>query len=293
MQTGLSAFPLTPMVNERLDAAALIRILARLANQPLHSIGVLGSTGNYAYLQREERLRVINIALEHAGTTPVMVGIGALRTQDVLVHLDDAQRAGAQAVLLAPVSYQPLTEDEVYGLYQAVAHASSVPICVYDNPRTTRFHFTDELHAKIAQLPHITSIKIPSVDADRELAKMRVQRLRACIPDTVSLGVSGDATAAIGLLSGCQVWYSVLAGLLPELAIAITQAALQNEASKALVLSEQLNPVWDLFNRWGSLRVIATAAELMGIVQSPSLPLPLHSLEGEDRQQLALFLQAL
>lgn len=40
MQTGLSAFSLTPMVNERIDAAALIRILARLANQPLHAICV-------------------------------------------------------------------------------------------------------------------------------------------------------------------------------------------------------------------------------------------------------------
>lgn len=291
MLTGLSAFSLTPMKNEQIDEDALRQLVARLAAQPLQSIAVLGSTGNYAYLQRQQRLRVVEIAVEHAGAIPVMVGIGALRTKEVLMHLEDAQKAGAHAVLLAPVSYQPLTQDEVYGLYRAVAYASSIPICVYDNPRTTHFQFTDELHAKITQLPHIASIKIPSVAADINIAKERIKQLRDRIPDSVSIGVSGDATAAVGLLAGCQVWYSVLAGLLPELAVAITQAAQKGQTQKALALSMQLSPLWQLFDQWGSLRVIATAAELMGITHTPCLPLPLHSLQGEPRQRLASFLQ--
>ncbi|MEU5924377.1 hypothetical protein ABZ817_12070 [Streptomyces antimycoticus] len=69
----------------------------------------------------------------------MIVGIGALRTRHVLEAAEDAQSAGAAGVLLAPVSYQPLTDDEVFGLFEDVTAGLSVPLVVYDNPRTTRF----------------------------------------------------------------------------------------------------------------------------------------------------------
>lgn len=106
-----------------------------------------------------------------------MTGIGALRTRDVQQLADDAQQAGAQALLLAPVSYQPLTENDVYQLFAAVSRTSSVPICVYDNPGTTHFTFSDELHAQIAQFHNVKSIKIPGEDAAE-----RTARLRALLP---------------------------------------------------------------------------------------------------------------
>src|SRR5690606_18819193 len=127
------------------------------------SICVLGSTGNYAYLERSERRRVTELAVASAGEVPLMVGISSLRTAGVLALAEDAQRAGAGAVLLAPMSYQPLTADEVFGLYRDVTRVLSVPLVVYDNPGTTRFAFSDELHAEIAQLPNVRSIKIPPV----------------------------------------------------------------------------------------------------------------------------------
>lgn len=52
---------------------------------------------------------------------------------------DDAQAAGASALLLLPVSCQALHDDEVYGLFETVARHASVPLCVYDNPDTTHF----------------------------------------------------------------------------------------------------------------------------------------------------------
>ncbi|NLC21657.1 MAG: dihydrodipicolinate synthase family protein, partial [Halomonadaceae bacterium] len=57
---------------------------------------------------------------------------------------------------------------------------------------------------------------------------------------------------------------------------------------EALRLSESLNPLWALFSQHGgSLRVVATAAELKGLATSPCLPLPLKGLEREGRQALA------
>jgi 4-hydroxy-tetrahydrodipicolinate synthase len=293
MFSGLSAFPLTPMNEDGIDEAAFARLVERLAAAGLDSIGALGSTGSYAYLARAERARIVQLAVQNAGGVPVIVGIGALRTRDVLGLAEDAQQAGASAVLLAPVSYQKLSDDDVFDLYQAVTHSLSVPLCVYDNPGTTHFEFSDELHGRIAQLPWVRSIKIPGVPADLDAAKARVERLRVLLPPHVSIGVSGDAFAATGINAGCEAWYSVIGGLFPKTALAITRAAQAGAPQEATRLSERLEPLWALFRQYGSLRVVAAAAELRGLVSSPSLPLPLKALSGTGRQRLSQLLDDL
>lgn len=293
MFSGLSAFPLTPMNQNGIDETVFVQLVERLTDAGVDSIGALGSTGSYAYLSRAERARIAQLAVKHAGKVPVIVGIGALCTRDVLLLAEDAQNAGASGVLLAPMSYQKLSEDEVFGLYETVTRCLSVPLCVYDNPATTHFEFSDELHGRIAQLPNVRSIKIPAVPSDPQAARARVEHLRARIPSQVTVGVSGDAFAATGLNAGCDLWYSVIGGLFPKTALAITRAAQVGDAQEAVHLSEQLQPLWALFGRHGSLRVVAAAAELLGLVESPTLPLPLKALEGAERQQLAALLEEL
>jgi len=293
MFSGLSAFPLTPLNETAIDEAAFVRLIERLAIAGVDSICALGSTGSYAYLTRTQRARIAQIAVRHAQGVPVMVGIGALRTRDVLDLAQDAQQAGARGVLLAPVSYQPLANDEVFSLFEAVTRSLSIPLCVYDNPRTTHFEFSDELHGRIAQLPNVASIKIPPVPADPDAARARVERLRALIPTHVTIGVSGDASGSNGLLAGCDAWYSVIAGLFPQAALAITRAARAGNAQEARQLADRLAPLWTLFSQYGSVRVIAAAAELRGLVAAPSLPLPLRSLEGDARQRLHAVLDEL
>lgn len=255
--TGLSAFPLTPLDEDGLHKAAFTRLVTRLASAGVDSIAPLGSTGSYAYLTREERAKVARIAVQAAGGVPVMVGIGALRTRDVLQHAHDAQTAGADAVLLAPVSYQQLSDEEVFGLYEDVTRELSVPLAVYDNPTTTRFTFSDELHAAIAALPNVGAIKLPGGD--------RLATLRALIPSHVALGVSGDWTASAALAAGADIWFSVLGGLFPEPALAIARGE-----------SVDLEPLWVLFRRYGGVRVMATAAALRGFTGEPNLPRPLR-----------------
>lgn len=294
MFTGLSAFPITPLNETSVQEADYGGLVRRLAAAGVDSIGALGSTGVYAYLGREERARVTRLAVEHADGVPVMAGIGALRTRDVLLLAEDAQRAGASALLLAPMAYHALNADEVCGLFAAVSRAVSVPVCVYDNPGTTRFDFSDELHGRIAQLPHIASIKIPGVPADPLAAAERVARLRAMVPASVSIGVSGDKYASTGLSAGCEVWYSVIGGIFPQTALAITRAAQAGDATRAAALSARLQPLWELFGKYnGSLRVIAAAAGLMGLAQQPCLPLPLQAIRGADREYLASLIDTL
>lgn len=216
MFCGLSAFPLTPVNETGINEKAFVTLIQRLVAAGVDSIGALGSTGNYAYLNREERLRVLRLAVHSSEGIPVMTSISAIRTSEVLRLAEDAQRAGASAVLLAPVSYQALTNEEVYSLYEQVTSSLSIPLCVYDNPGTTHFHFSDELHGRIAELSNVRSIKIPGVPSDPEAAKARIRKLRTAIPPHVTIGVSGDSSAVTGLDAGCEVWYSVLGGLFPR-----------------------------------------------------------------------------
>lgn len=292
--TGLSAFPLTPLTpGGEVDETAFTRLVGRLVTAGVDSVAPLGSTGSYAYLRRDERARVARLAVEHAAGVPVMVGIGALRTRDVLAHAEDAQRAGASAVLLAPMSYQPLTPDDVFGLYEDVTRELSVPLVVYDNPGTTRFSFTDDLYRAVAGLPRVASIKIPGVPADPVEAAAHITGLRELLPGHVTLGVSGDPFGAAGLNAGCEAWYSVIGGTLPETAGAITRAARSGDAAGAAEASERLRPLWGLFAEHGSLRVVAVIAEHLGLISAPSLPAPLRGLSGEARAKVVAVVQGL
>lgn len=288
MLAGLSAFPLTPFAADgAVDESAFTGLVDRLVAAGVDSIAPLGSTGSYAYLHREERARVARLAVEHAAGIPVMVGIGATRTREVLALAEDAQAAGASAVLLAPVSYQPLTDEDVYGLYEDVTRELSVPLAVYDNPGTTRFVFTDELYRAIAGLPHVASIKIPGVPADPDEATARIARLRTLLPAHVTLGVSGDAFGAAGLIAGCDAWYAAVGGTLPRPTVTITRAVQSGDTTAALAESARLQPLWDLFaEHGGSLRVIAVIAEHLKLVNAPALPLPIRGLSGSDRQEV-------
>ncbi|PPY04799.1 dihydrodipicolinate synthase family protein, partial [Cronobacter sakazakii] len=88
------------------------------------------------------------------------------------------------------------------------------------------------------------------------------------------------------LLAGADVFYSVVAGLWPRDIRALTDAALRGDEAQTAALNEKFEPLWELFRRHGSLRVIAAAAELCGRVAAPCLPEPLLSLQGEARAQL-------
>ncbi|RJT96912.1 dihydrodipicolinate synthase family protein [Arthrobacter frigidicola] len=288
MFTGLSAFPLTPLAQDAVDEAAFVRLMTRLREAQVDSITALGSTGSYAYLSTDERARVARLAVEHAGPVPVFVGIGALRTSQVLRNADRAEQAGASALLLAPMTYQPLTEEEVFGLYRAVTEHSPLPVIVYDNPGTSHFTFSTGLYGRIAELSGIASIKIPAVPSDPQSAQARVREIRSAIPDQVTIGVSGDAAAAAGLAAGCDAWYSVIGGTLPAPALRLTRAAQEGRTDDAAAESQRLAPLWRLFSEYGgSIRVVAAIAEELGLASDNCLPPPIQGLNDQQRARVA------
>lgn len=294
MFTGLSAFPITPITASGVDEKGFSHILSRLTEARVDSMGILGSTGSYAYLTREQRRRIATLAKQHAGEIPVMVCVGAVST-DAILHLsDDAQAAGADALLLPAVSYQSLRDEEVFALFETVTRHVSVPVCIYDNPGTTHFTFTDELHGLLSSLEGIHSVKIPGVLDNPAAAAERVDALRQHLRPGVTIGISGDAYAGLGLNAGCEVWYSVCGGLFPVTAKQITEAAAANDRERVTTLTTRLEPLWALFRKHReSLRVIAAAAGVLGLTDTDCLSRPLQPLSVGDIADIAGVIRAL
>jgi 4-hydroxy-tetrahydrodipicolinate synthase len=276
--SGLSAFPLTPTdAAGHLQADVLGRFLERIQAAGADSIGLLGSTGGYAYLSREARQHAVRVAVECVGgKIPIIVGVGALRTDEAETLARDAKAAGADGLLLAPMSYAPLTDEEVFQHFSAVAEAGELPLCIYNNPSTTKFTFSDDLIARLAKLPNVAAVKMP-LPGNGDFAG-EMERLRVMTPDGFAIGYSGDWGAADALLAGCDAWYSVVAGLLPAPALALTRAAQAGDRLEAARINEAFQPLWNMFRAFGSFRVMYMMADVLGLARieppRPVLPLP-------------------
>lgn len=283
--SGLSAFPMTPTHdNGQVDTDALGRLIDRLTHAKVDSIGLLGSTGTYAYLDRAARRTAIEATVDRVrGTTPVIVGIGALLTRDAVQFGRDAQQAGADGVLLAPVSYTPLTDDEVFTHIETVAKAVDIPLCLYNNPGTTHFTFSDALIARLSQISTIVAVKNPSPEASEVAA--HVQRLRALVPPTFSLGYSGDWKSTEALIAGGQAWYSVAGGLFPVPVLNIVRAVQAGRLEEARRLNAALQPLWALFQSLSGLRVVYAAAKVLGLSDAAP-PRPILPLSDHDEQRV-------
>jgi 4-hydroxy-tetrahydrodipicolinate synthase len=283
--TGLSAFPLTPTDAARqLQIQPLQRILERIVIAGVDSIGLLGSTGGYAYITSEVRKRTLRAAVECVeGRTPLIVGVGALTTDDAIDLARDACHAGADGLLLAPMSYQPLTEEEVFRHFEAVAAVGELPLCIYNNPGTTKFNFSLDFIARVAKIPNVVAVKMP-LPPNAEYST-ELHRLRESTPEGFAVGYSGDWGAKDALAAGCACWYSVVASLLPEPALALARAAQSGASTEAERIDSAFAPLWALFREFGSFRVMFAIAETLGL-GPVTPPRPILKLEPENRSRV-------
>lgn len=292
MFTGLSAFPLTPASGDGLvDAKTLARLVALLVDAGVDSIGLLGSTGTYAYLTRTQRRRATEAAVQIArGSVPVIVGVGALRTDHACDLARDAAHAGADALLMAPMTYTPLTEYEVFEHYVTVAGATDLPLCIYNNPGTTRFTFSTTLLGRLARVPNVAGVKMPlPVDGDvsAELALLREGPAAA-----LAIGYSADWGLADATLAGADGFYTAVGGILPRQALALFRAAQTGNTAEARRIDDSFQPLWSLFKRLGGLRVIYEIANQLSLCDSYP-PRPILPIQAADRDLVRAALRSI
>lgn len=254
-------------------------------------VAVLGSTGGYPYLTAAERRLVVEAAVEAAaGRVPVVAGVGAFTTDEVIVHTIVAERAGAAAVLVPTLAYLPLTDDEVLDLVTEVAGAARVPVWLYHNPVSTSFRYSVETLARAAQVPGVGGVKDRGSDADE--LRARVTALSAAVPGTVELGCSGDVLGVEGLLAGARTWHSGLASVLPAWYVAVADAAVAGRADEARALMTRLGPVAGLVAELGGPRAVHALARVLG-TDLGQLPAPLRPVDDAGARALAAAVEAL
>lgn len=158
---GIIAYPVTPFSGDGIDTKRLAALVDRLVSAGVHAIAPLGSTGELAYLDEPEFDTVVDTTIATvAGRVPVVVGVSDVTTAKTIRRATYAQQAGADAVMILPVSYWKLTEREIFQHYRSISDAISIPIMAYNNPATSGVDMPPELLVRMFEsIDNVTMVK--------------------------------------------------------------------------------------------------------------------------------------
>ncbi|MFC4701288.1 dihydrodipicolinate synthase family protein [Glaciecola siphonariae] len=253
--SGLSGFPITPIKDGRADIDTLSAIVRHVDASGLDSIGVLGSTGSFAYLNQLERERVM--ACWSKATTPWIGGVSATSSHEALLNCQLAHKHGAKGVIANAFAYVPLRNNELTKYFLDIAEHSPLPVCVYDNPVTTGQALSYDVIARLAEHPNIQAIKM--------FAQQNNQAQHASLSSlNINAGYAVDAFCCDAMIGGASAWYSTLAGTVPELLVPIMNAIKTKDVTKARRLNTALAPLYQLMRTHSGYRVVHALANQRG-----------------------------
>lgn len=248
-------------------------------------ICIFGSTGGNGSFSDEEMKRGTEIAAKHvAGKISIVAGTGARTTAGCIELSKHAQDVGCDAVMILPVSYWPLTPDEVFAHYEAVAASIKIPICVYNNPWTTGVDMKPDFLARLATLDNVNCIKESTGDLSR------ITAIRLLTQDKVTLIAGWESTSLQAFMAGASGWAPVCTNFLPRDAMQFFEAAVyKRDSEKARTTWDKLFPICEFICAKSHIRVAHTALELLERPVGPPRR-PLRMLNGGDRQRLKTLL---
>lgn len=242
-------------------------------------IVVNGSTGEFVSLTKEERFKVVEVAVEQvAGRIALVVGTAAETTADAITFTKQAETAGADASLLINSYYAHPKDHEVYEHFKAVAASVSFPIMIYNNPSTSGVDIGTETILQVARdVDNITHIKESSGD----ISKVRdVTRQGKGFLKTFC---GADDLALESLLVGATGWISVSGNVAPRLVTDLYNAAKANDMEKAWELYDRVLPLCNFIEGTGKfVQIVKRAMDLQGLAGGPSRRPRLPLTEAED-----------
>jgi 4-hydroxy-tetrahydrodipicolinate synthase len=279
---GIIAYPITPFSSEgAVDLGKYRQLLERLLQAGVHAVAPLGSAGVLPYLSDQEREAIVMATMEQvAGRVPVMFGVSSLTTERVVHHARIAERHGAKAVMIIPVSYWKLTEAEIFAHYDAVASAISLPIMAYNNPATSGLDLAPEFLAKLLKIPNVTMIKESSGDVNR------LHRLVQVAGNDVAFYNGSNPLALDAFIAGARGWCTAAPNLIPQLNLDLYAAVQRGDLPRALTLFRKQLPLLQFITQGGLPRTIAAGLEILGI-DAGTLRAPLAELSAVDKERLA------
>lgn len=285
---GLIAYPVTPFdAREKVDIPLFKRQIERLVVSGADGIAPLGSTGVLPYLSDEEKEAVAEAAIQQvAGRVPTLLGVSNLTTERTLHHARFAEAAGATALMIIPMSYWKLSDEEIFRHYDKVAAAVAIPIMAYNNPATSGIDMSPALLKRLLEIPNITMIKESTGDVQR------MHHLRKALGEEVAFYNGANPLALAALASGATGWCTAAPNLIPELNIALYKAIQANDLAKARNIFYRQFELLQFIVAKGLPRAVQAGLNILGeeggYLRSPLLP-----LNAQETKELEYILSAM
>ena len=272
----------TPFENGRIAPARLREIIERYEPHGPQGYLALGSTGEAALLEEDEKLALLRAARAAipAGK-PLLAGVGLESTAATIRLAGLAAGCRADLLLvLTPHYYQPhLTDAAVKAHYRAVADASPVPILLYSVPKFTHYQLPVEVVGSLSEHDNIVGIKDSSGDLE----------WLARVVDRSSDGfqvVCGSASVFCEALErGAGAGILAAANLLPEVFVKIHRLAAGGKRNDAIALQRSASPASDLAVSTHGVAGIKAAMDVRGLYGGPPRP-PLLPASDETRDEI-------
>jgi 4-hydroxy-tetrahydrodipicolinate synthase len=254
-----------PYLVSPLDTAGQIRadVLGRLCDDLIksgvHGLTPLGSTGEFAYLDRQQRTAVAQATIEAAQRrVPVVVGVSSTSTADAVAQARSYQQLGADGILAILEAYFPLTDGQVESYFRAIADAVDIPVVIYTNPQFQRSDLTLDVIARLAQHPRINYIKDASTNTGRLLSIMN-----RCGEGLRVFSASAHIPAAVMLIGGAG-WMAGPACVAPRQSVALYDLCKAGRWDDALVLQRRLWRLNEVFARFNLAACIKAGLAIQG-----------------------------
>ncbi len=268
------------------DLPALRRIVRHSIDGGVDYLVVLGTTGESATLEKEEKDLVIRTVIaENNGSLPLVIGIGGNNTARVAEELKRTDLSAFDAVLSVSPYYNKPTQEGIYRHYRALAAVSPVPLILYNVPGRTGSNMLPATVARIAgDCPNVVAIKEACGNMDQ------IRELIRTVPEGFYVISGDDITALPTIMEGGIGVISVLGQGMPAQMSSLVRYGLNGEYDRAQKIHEALKPGMDLIFQEGNPAGIKAIFELLGI-SGAGVRLPLVEASPQLRSRLSAFIE--
>lgn len=280
---GIIAYPITPFTADgaNVDTATLAAVVEQLVSTGAHAIAPLGSTGESAYLTEDEFDAVVDATVDTVdGRVPVIVGASDLTTANTIRRARYAQQAGADAVMVLPISYWKLGEREIFQHYASISAAVDLPIMVYNNPATSGIDMQPELLVRMFNdIDNVRMVKESTGDLTRML------RIKELSGGTLPFYNGSNPLVLDALLAGASGWCTAAPNLRPQPCLDLYDAVRRGDRARAQEIYDDLAPLLRFIVAGGLPTTVKAGLDLLGRNAGAPRP-PLLPLDEAGRAEL-------
>lgn len=264
-----------------LNGAALAATVDHLVNAGVHGLIVAGTTGEYYAQSGEERIDLMGRVKDLiAGRVPMIVGTGAMRTEDSVLFATEARKVGADALLVATPPYAYPTGREIALHALAVDRAANLPVMLYNYPGRMSVNMDEECLDRLGRSPNFCAIKESSGDPNR------LHMLARDYPH-IALSCGMDDQALEFFAWGARSWVCAGSNFAPEAHIALHRACvIEGDFTKGRAIMTAMLPLMRVLEQGGAfIQCIKHGLTLRGIDAGPPRK-PLQPLNKDQRREL-------